>query len=74
MSSSEATATPSRPTSPSDRGSSGSKPIKVGISKAVESPVCPCSSRNLKRRLVSRGVPNPENIRMVQSFPRYMLS
>ena len=45
MSSSESIATPSRPTSPSDRGWSESWPISDGMSKAVESPVCPWSSR-----------------------------
>ena len=45
MSSSVSTATPSRPTSPSERGSSESWPISDGMSNAVESPVCPCSSR-----------------------------
>ena len=43
------------------------------MSNAVESPVCPWASRKVKRRLVSSGVPNPANIRIVQSFPRYML-
>ncbi len=38
-------ATPSRPTSPSARGWSESQPISVGMSKAVDRPVCPCSSR-----------------------------
>ncbi len=45
MSSSVSTATPSRPTSPSERWSSESWPIRDGMSNAVESPVCPCSSR-----------------------------
>ena len=44
------------------------------MSNAVESPVCPCAKRKANRRLVSSGVPNPENIRIVQSFPRYMLA
>ena len=39
MSSSVSTATPSRPTSPSDRGWSESWPISDGMSNAVESPV-----------------------------------
>ena len=46
MSSSEEMATPTFPTSPSARGSSESKPICVGRSKATERPVWPCSSRN----------------------------
>ena len=74
MSAADATDTPSRPTSPRQRGSSGSSPISVGMSNAVESPVCPCASRKANRRLVSSGVPNPENIRIVQSLPRYMLA
>ena len=45
MSSSVSSATPSRPTSPSLRGWSESKPINEGMSNAVERPVCPCSSR-----------------------------
>ena len=74
MSATDATATPSRPTSPSERGSSGSKPISVGMSNAVDRPVWPCSSRNLKRRLVSSGVPKPANMRIVHSLPRYIVS
>src|SRR4030095_12301042 len=42
------------------------------MSKAVLRPVCPCSSRYLKRALVSSGRPKPANIRMVQSRPRYI--
>ena len=38
-------ATPSRPTSPSAMGSSESRPMRVGRSKAVDSPVWPCSRR-----------------------------
>ena len=72
MSSSVSTATPSRPTSPSDRGSSLSRPMSVGRSKAVERPVCPFSRRNLKRSLVSSAVPKPANCRIVQSRLRYM--
>ena len=40
-------ATPHLPTSPSERGSSESYPIRVGKSKATESPVVPRSRRNL---------------------------
>jgi len=43
-----------------------------GKSKATESPVCPCFKRYLYRLLVSFGVPNPENCRIVQSRPRYI--
>ncbi len=45
MSSSEETATPSRPTSPKDMAWSGSYPMSVGMSNAVESPVIPCARR-----------------------------
>jgi hypothetical protein len=41
MSSSVSTATPSRPTSPSERGWSESCPISDGMSNAVERPVWP---------------------------------
>ena len=41
MSSSESTATPSRPTSPSERTLSESCPIRLGMSNAVLNPVCP---------------------------------
>ena len=74
MSSRESMATPSRPTSPRDRGWSESYPKRVGMSKATESPVWPCSSRYLKRALVSEAVPKPANWRMVQSRPRYMVA
>ena len=45
MSSIESIATPVRPTSPRQRGSSESRPSWVGRSKAIESPVEPCASR-----------------------------
>ena len=45
MSSSVSSATPSRPTSPSERGLSESWPISEGMSNAVLRPVCPWSSR-----------------------------
>ena len=67
------TATPSRPTSPSDRGSSESYPISVGISKSHDSPVCPCAMRYLKRPFVSSPVPKPAICRIVQSRPRYIV-
>ena len=51
----------------------GVVPIKVGKSKAVERPVCPWDSRNLKRSLVWRGVPKPANMRIVQGRPRYIV-
>ncbi len=46
-SASESVATPHRPTSPSLRGSSESRPIRVGISKATDRPPWPWASRNL---------------------------
>ena len=72
MSSSEAIATPSRPTSPSARGESESTPISAGMSNAHESPVWPWSSRYRKRSFVSCAVPNPANCRIVHSRPRYI--
>ena len=45
MSSTMSIATPSRPTSPSERGWSESWPISDGMSNAVDSPVWPWSSR-----------------------------
>ena len=60
-SSRESVATPQRPTSPSLRGSSESKPIRVGMSNATDSPPCPWSSRNRYRSFVSAGVPKPAN-------------
>ncbi len=41
MSAAESIATPQCPTSPSDFGSSESRPIRVGMSKATESPPPP---------------------------------
>jgi hypothetical protein len=38
-------ATPSRPTSPMDFGSSESYPMSVGMSKSTLRPVCPCAIR-----------------------------
>ena len=73
MSASDETDTPQRPTSPSARGSSASLPMSVGMSNAVERPVCPPRRRYLKRSFVSRGVPKPANWRMVQTLPRYMV-
>jgi len=53
MSARLSTATPARPTSPRDMGSSESPPIRIGISKAVDRPSPPASSKAWKRRLVS---------------------
>ena len=65
-------ATPQRPTSPSDIGSSLSRPSSVGMSNAVDSPVPPDLMISLKRQLVSSAVPNPANIRIVHSRDRYI--
>ena len=59
MSARDVTATPHFPTSPSDSGWSGSRPMSVGRSKATDRPCEPCSSRYLKRSFVSRGLPKP---------------
>jgi hypothetical protein len=72
MSSSESTATPSLPTSPSERGWSESWPINDGMSNAVDNPVWPWSSRYRKRSFVSSAVPNPANCRIVHNRPRYI--
>jgi len=42
------------------------------MSNAVESPSPPALMISLKRRFVSSAVPKPANIRMVQSFERYI--
>jgi hypothetical protein len=47
MSSIVSMATPVRPTSPRQRGSSESRPSCVGRSNAIDSPVEPCASRYL---------------------------
>ena len=70
MSSSTSTATPSRPTSPELMSSSESYPIRVGMSKSTERPVCPSAMRYLNRSFVSSGVPYPAICRIVQSRPR----
>ena len=73
MSASESTATPARPTSPADHTSSSeSRPIRVGMSKAVDRPVPPWRRMSLNRPLVSTAVPNPANIRIVHRRLRYM--
>src|SRR5947199_235215 len=58
-------AMPTRPTSPSARGSSESSPSCVGRSKATFSASWPCAIRYLKRALVSAGVPKPMYWRIV---------
>src|SRR5438067_857408 len=65
-------AMPTRPTSPSGRGSSESSPSCVGRSKATFSASWPCAIRYLKRALVSAGVPKPMYWRIVHRRSRYM--
>ena len=73
MSARVSTATPARPTSPADHTSSSeSRPISVGMSKAVDRPVPPLRRISLNRPLVSTAVPKPANIRMVHSRLRYI--
>ena len=71
-SSTVSTATPARPTSPMAHSWSESRPIRVGMSKAVDSPVPPDRRSSRNRALVSSAVPNPANMRMVQRRDRYM--
>ena len=72
MSSSESIATPTLPTSPLAIGWSESYPICVGRSNAMDSPVCPLSSRNRYRWFDSAAVPKPAYWRIVHRRPRYM--
>ena len=65
-------ATPHRPTSPSAIGASESSPSSVGMSNAVERPSPPARMISLNRQFVSSAVPKPANIRIVQSFERYI--
>jgi hypothetical protein len=71
MSAAESMATPQCPTSPRDCGSSESRPMSVGMSKATESPPPPASRIIRYRLLVCRALPKPANCRMVQVRPRY---
>ena len=66
------TATPHLPTSPSASGSSESRPMSVGRSKAVERPVPPAASMLWNRSFVSWAVPKPANWRMVHRFDWYI--
>ena len=72
MSAIVSTATPARPTSPTAHSSSLSRPIRVGMSKAVDRPVPPWRNSSLNRALVSSAVPNPANMRIVHSRERYI--
>jgi hypothetical protein len=74
MSASVSTATPHRPTSPSDIGSSESRPSRVGMSNAVDKPSPPARMISLKRQFVSSAVPKPANMRIVHSFERYIVA
>ena len=73
MSSSESMATPTRPTSPSARGSSESIPNWVGRSNAIDSPGAPLARRYRKRALVSSAVAKPAYCRIVHGFSRYIV-
>ena len=42
------------------------------MSNAVDKPLPPLRRISLKRAFVSSGVPKPANIRIVQSFDRYI--
>ncbi len=70
MSAALSIATPQWPTSPSDFGSSESRPIRVGMSKATLRPPPPRLRIILKRSLVCWALPKPANWRMVQVRPR----
>ena len=72
MSAKVSIATPHRPTSPNDMGSSESKPINVGMSKAVDRPSPPDFKISLKRWLVSIAVPKPAKSRIVHNLERYI--
>ena len=74
MSSTESMATPTRPTSPSARGSSESMPSWVGRSKAIDRPGAPFASRYRNRSLVSSAVAKPAYWRVVHGRSRYMVS
>ena len=70
MSAAESIATPQCPTSPSDRASSESRPMSVGMSKATDRPPPPASRISLNRSLVCSALPKPANCRIVQGRPR----
>src|SRR3989338_3233980 len=65
-------ATPSQQTELRQIGSSESRPIRVGRSNAVESPVAFSANNILKSPLVSEGVPCPHNKRTVHFFFLYI--
>ncbi len=70
MSRAESIATPQWPTSPRASGSSESRPIRVGMSNATDSPPPPAARMSRNRPLVCSALPNPANCRMVHSRPR----
>ncbi len=55
-----ATGTPTLPTSPAASGASGSYPVWVGRSKAIERPVCPLARLVRYSSLEARAVEWPE--------------
>ena len=70
MSAAESMATPQWPTSPSDCGSSESRPISVGMSNATDRPWPPDSMSILYRSFVCLTLPKPENCLIVHGLPR----
>ena len=70
MSAAESMATPQWPTSPRERSSSESRPIRVGMSNATESPLPPASRMSRNRWFVSSALPKPANCRIVHGLPR----
>ncbi len=70
MSCAESIATPQCPTSPRASGSSESRPIRVGMSKATDSPPPPADRMSRKRPFVCSALPKPANCLIVQSRPR----
>src|SRR5437867_3797655 len=73
MSSIVETGTPTLPTSPRTKGSSGSYPICVGRSNATLRPVVPWSRRYRYRAFDSSADPKPAYSRIVQRRPRYIV-
>ena len=46
--------------------------MRVGRSNATDKPSPPAARMSWKRALVSSALPNPANMRIVQSFERYI--
>jgi hypothetical protein len=72
MSASVSMATPQRPTSPSAIGSSESMPEQRGHVERGGQAVAADLRISLNRQFVSSAVPKPANMRIVQSFDRYI--